>query len=306
MHKKLLISSLLLILSVAGISAQEKTDTPPKRISGGVINGKALKLPKPEYPAEAIAAQISGAVNVEIIISTEGNVISATAVSGHPLLRNPAVEAAQQAKFATTTLEGVPVEVSGIIVYNFQGASPPPPPPAQSNKPDYSLKLLSMGIGTLLQAYQYVGNDPEFDDIFIEMTGLFANFNKNFQLEDDFKSKSFEEKKKSVTRFINMFEIELEGSNLWQFRTGGIIGEIMGQFGKDENDIKPINGVELKVLLSKLRDLTYSAPADVPPPVIEKLKSLSKFADRNDLREKKTQQELAGSIEEFFKIIFGE
>jgi TonB family protein len=303
MQKNLLISSLLIILSVTSIFAQEKINNSPKRISGGVINGKALKLPKPEYPAEAIAAQISGAVNVQIIISTEGDVISATAVSGHPLLRNPAVEAAQQAKFATTTLEGVPVEVSGIIVYNFQGALPPP---VQKNQPDYTLKLISMGIGTLLKAYQYVGNDPEFDDVFIEMTGLFANFNKNFQLEDDFKSKSFEEKKKSVTRFINMFEIELEGSNLWQFKTGGIIGEIMGRFGKDENSIKPISEVELRVTLSKLRDLTYSAPAGIPPPVLEKLKSLSQFADRNDLKEKKTQQEIAGSIEELFTIIFGE
>ena len=91
----------------------------PKKISGGVLNGKATSLPKPPYPAAARAVRASGAVNVQVTISESGSVVSASAVSGHPLLRQAAEQAARQAKFAPTTLSGQAVSVTGVIVYNF-------------------------------------------------------------------------------------------------------------------------------------------------------------------------------------------
>lgn len=91
----------------------------PKKISGGVLNGKATSLPKPPYPAAARAVRASGAVNVQVTINEAGSVVSATAVSGHPLLKQAAEQAARQAKFAPTTLSGQAVSVSGVIVYNF-------------------------------------------------------------------------------------------------------------------------------------------------------------------------------------------
>lgn len=96
--------------------------TPPvprAPISGGVLNGKATSLPKPSYPAIAKAANASGTVNVQVTVDESGNVISASAVSGHPLLRQSAVSAARGAKFRPTMLSGQPVKVTGVIVYNF-------------------------------------------------------------------------------------------------------------------------------------------------------------------------------------------
>lgn len=90
-----------------------------KTISSGVVNGKAIDLPKPAYPPAARAVKASGAVNVQVLIDESGNVISANAVSGHPLLRPSAVSAARSAKFKPTLLSGKAVKVSGIIVYNF-------------------------------------------------------------------------------------------------------------------------------------------------------------------------------------------
>jgi len=92
---------------------------PPKTISGGFINGKAADLPKPIYPAAARAVKASGAVNVQVLVDEKGNVVSANAVSGHPLLHQSAVAAARQAKFKPTLLSGKPVKVKGVIVYNF-------------------------------------------------------------------------------------------------------------------------------------------------------------------------------------------
>lgn len=98
----------------------EPTKAPvPKTISGGVLNGKATTLPRPPYPPAARAVRASGAVNVQVLIDEKGNVISASAVSGHPLLRAAAASAAWGAKFTPTVLSGQPVKVSGIITYKF-------------------------------------------------------------------------------------------------------------------------------------------------------------------------------------------
>lgn len=91
----------------------------PKQISGGVLNGKARSLPKPAYPPAARAVRASGAVTVQVLIDEAGNVVSASAASGHPLLRAAAVSAARGAKFSPTMLSGQPVKVSGVITYNF-------------------------------------------------------------------------------------------------------------------------------------------------------------------------------------------
>lgn len=136
---RILVGIVAVCSGVYGTLAQEQTPTPadvgvksaaaensgsrniPKQISGGVLNGRARELPKPVYPPAAAAVGASGAVNVQVLIDTEGHVDSATAVSGHPLLRAAAVEAARNSKFAPTFLSGNPVKVSGIIVYNFVG-----------------------------------------------------------------------------------------------------------------------------------------------------------------------------------------
>ncbi len=91
----------------------------PKTISGGVLNGKAIDLPKPEYPVAARTVKASGAVNVQVTVDEKGDVVSASAVSGHPLLRASAVAAAKNAKFNPTLLSGKPVKISGVVVYNF-------------------------------------------------------------------------------------------------------------------------------------------------------------------------------------------
>jgi TonB family protein len=90
-----------------------------RAIEGGVLNGKASSLPVPPYPSIARAAQASGQVSVRVVIDGNGNVIEATPVSGHPLLRASAQAAAKEAKFSPTRLNGEPVAVSGVLVYNF-------------------------------------------------------------------------------------------------------------------------------------------------------------------------------------------
>jgi TonB family protein len=94
---------------------------PPKiiRKSGGVLAGEAIKRTEPAYPALAKAARVAGAVVVEVTIDEAGNVISSRSISGHPLLKDAAVQAARGWKFKPTLLAGQPVKVIGTLTFNF-------------------------------------------------------------------------------------------------------------------------------------------------------------------------------------------
>jgi TonB family protein len=99
----------------------EPTPQPKKPIfnKGSLISSQAISLPKPPYPRIAREAGVSGTVTVQILLDETGKVISARAVSGHPLLKAAAEKAAYQARFSPTILTGQAVKVSGIITYNF-------------------------------------------------------------------------------------------------------------------------------------------------------------------------------------------
>lgn len=88
-------------------------------INQGVLNGKAISLPQPAYPAIARQAKASGMVVIRVVVDEQGNVQSAQPVAGHPLLQAAAVAAARQAKFPPTRRNGKPVKVSGVLQYTF-------------------------------------------------------------------------------------------------------------------------------------------------------------------------------------------
>lgn len=87
--------------------------------SGGILNGRAISLPRPDYPAIARARRAAGTVVVQVLIDELGNVFAVCAISGHSSLRQVCEEAARSAKFTPTKLSGKPVRVTGVIVYNF-------------------------------------------------------------------------------------------------------------------------------------------------------------------------------------------
>jgi periplasmic protein TonB len=88
-------------------------------VSKGVLAGKAISLPRPGYPVIARPIRLQGTVSVQILIDESGKVVSAKAVSGHPIFVPEAIKAAMQARFSPTMLSEQPVKVSGVITYNF-------------------------------------------------------------------------------------------------------------------------------------------------------------------------------------------
>ena len=84
------------------------------------VNGKATSLATPIFPAAAKAVRAFGEVKVEVTIDEDGDVVTAEARSGHPLLRAAAEKAAKKSSFSPTILDKQPVMIVGIIIYNFR------------------------------------------------------------------------------------------------------------------------------------------------------------------------------------------
>lgn len=88
-------------------------------ISGGVLRGSPSSMPVPQYPPAAKAVKASGEVRIKVLVDTNGTILSAEALTGHPLLRGSARMAACRARFAPSLLSGQPAMISGVITYNF-------------------------------------------------------------------------------------------------------------------------------------------------------------------------------------------
>ena len=84
------------------------------------IGEQIISKPEPEYPYEALAQGLAGAVNVTVTIDETGRVIMASSLAGAPQsLRQAAVEAAYKASFKPALANEIPVVAKGIITYQF-------------------------------------------------------------------------------------------------------------------------------------------------------------------------------------------
>lgn len=86
----------------------------------GIINGRALSLPKPAYPQEARAERATGIIVIKVTIDENGRVLDAEDMcGGNSWLVKAAREAAYGARFSQTLMSGEPVKVTGLITYKF-------------------------------------------------------------------------------------------------------------------------------------------------------------------------------------------
>jgi protein TonB len=80
-------------------------------LGGNVRLGQLLHKGEPQYPALARAARVSGNVEVECVVGTDGHIHEVKVKSGNPLLVRAAVDAAWQWVYAPSRLNGVPIEI---------------------------------------------------------------------------------------------------------------------------------------------------------------------------------------------------
>ena len=100
--------------------AMPKVAAPSKvRVSSGVAQGLLVHQVKPAYPPLAMQARIQGTVVLQAVIAKDGTVKDLRVVSGHPMLVQAALEAAQLWRYKPYLLNDQPVEVDTQINVNF-------------------------------------------------------------------------------------------------------------------------------------------------------------------------------------------
>ncbi len=280
--RKLVLLSTLLIFGGGwlNITAQEQGapgGESAKTISGGVLNGKAIELVKPAYPAAAKAVRAEGTVNVQVTIDENGNVISANAVSGHPLLRAAAVQAARASKFSPTSLQGQAVRVTGVIFYDFTL-------PKEVSESKSSGKLIPMGLVMFLTAFKEIPADDETNQILRELgneipAGMKADKSQFDRLA---RAKSNGEKRKIIDEIIVSMRKDLSGTDAFMIDFGKQWGSAIGEafkitesnFTKDRQPfIKGLQGMNW---------LLESPPKDISEDVLEKIRAIASYNDETD------------------------
>ena len=76
----------------------------------------------PYYPNDA-GFRVRGRVIIKVEVNKHGDVVSARAICGHPMLLAWSVSAAKDWKFKPRKLKGKPVKTTGIITFDFPGGS---------------------------------------------------------------------------------------------------------------------------------------------------------------------------------------
>jgi TonB family protein len=288
----------------ASVSAQDSGEPPSdnvRSISGGVLNGKATNLVKPAYPAAAKAVKAQGAVNVQVTIDEKGNVISATAVSGHPLLREAAVTAARASKFSPTTLEGKPVKVTGVIVYNFVL-------PKSADQMKESEQLIAMGMVMFLTSLRDIPGDEESDQILLELSDELPVSMKTEKalFEKLVRAKSQGEKASAIDEIIASMRKDLTGTDAWMIdlgkQWGGAIGEAFKITGSDYR-------LDRKDFIKSLQGMSWlleSPPADISAESLRRIRAIASYDNETDSITPEFIKNFFRTSLEFIEYIVGE
>jgi protein TonB len=93
---------------------------PRYKVGGDVHLGAVLHKAEPQYPALAKSARVSGDVELECVVGTDGHIHEVRVTSGNPLLVRAAVDAAWQWVYWPSKLNGVPIEIVTILKFSFK------------------------------------------------------------------------------------------------------------------------------------------------------------------------------------------
>lgn len=291
---KKIVSAICLALTIFLIGNQAQTKQPPKSITSGVVNGKAVFLPKPEYPVEVQKAGLTGTVNVLVTIDETGKVISAKTISGieNAALRKTAEEAALKAEFLPTTLAGKPVRVTGTIIYSF----------TKNVSNEEKLKIIELS--SFLFSLKYFANNLKSfnriflsDDIIEQIIEKFSSISPEVSRLNTLKNLSAIERVAKIDEIILATKTNLKDSDQWQFQMGEPFAVLLSQLFAtrmtDEIDLSRFNENAVKKSLGQVSNLLATAPDDFPKDVLAKMNELSDLHNRETFLTEET-------LEEFF------
>lgn len=90
------------------------------RIPGTEALKSAVIKPAPEYTRLARQMKVTGKVEVEATVGTDGTVEKVTVLTGNPLLTASAIIAVKKWKFAPFTTNGEPARALTVLTFDFK------------------------------------------------------------------------------------------------------------------------------------------------------------------------------------------
>lgn len=115
--------SVVVALAVAACASSQLValdQTPRIRVGGGVERPRLVKRVPQVYPSDAKAEGVQGLVILEVVIGTDGKVVSVDVVRrADPRLDAAAAQAVAQWEYTPTLLNGEPVEVVMTVNVTF-------------------------------------------------------------------------------------------------------------------------------------------------------------------------------------------
>ena len=84
-----------------------------------LIENRLIHKVQPQYPADALARRVQGAVVLDLQIAGDGAVKNIAVVEGDPELADAAVEAVQQWRYRPYTVDGKVVEMQTRVTIRF-------------------------------------------------------------------------------------------------------------------------------------------------------------------------------------------
>lgn len=112
MSQRIAAAVLAVVTTIAGFGL---TQTAAQTSPGDEINRRAKNKVQPLYPELARKMNIAGTVKIEVTVAPNGTVKEARVIGGHPVLANPALDAAKKWRF-----EPAPAESVGVIEFKFE------------------------------------------------------------------------------------------------------------------------------------------------------------------------------------------
>jgi TonB family protein len=107
------------VLPPLSAAVPDKPATLAAPVSRGVTPGRLIRRVDPAYPSMALQQRISGSVQLQARIGTDGHVHDIKIVKGHPFLATAAIAAVRQWQYEPYKLNGQAVDLQTQITINF-------------------------------------------------------------------------------------------------------------------------------------------------------------------------------------------
>jgi TonB family protein len=197
-----------------------RAEDPPRLAGSEVAVPKRTHFVQPTYPPEAVARGLRGIVILDLVIGSDGKVISAEVTRSVPPFDEAALAAAKQWEFEVTKVDGQPVSVRLSVPISFalrlpdvkrepgipelrQGITPAFPAQAKQRKARVVAQVTLDASGAIAEAEIVEGESP-FSDAFLQALRTWQFALKGEEERISFRAEAIFEQAKPGTATVDL------------------------------------------------------------------------------------------------------